>query len=299
MLNKAPRLVRILILLVAAVLACGRERQSVARDDAIRHHLNQRDYERAIALLKERIGTNPSDDTAKILLASAYSGSVGINTIDCFEALRPALFDLPATSLEPTKEPSAAKLALVEEPESLSPEEQKRKAILVIEREFYKFASQMSDAFKIAFLLPHIALSDRDRIVLSLSILGEIDESSDQYLTAQLYQGILSIVQFMNYFRDGLPPGYRSRGQGAWYVSLYCQIDLGILMPNLSRAIDYITLSLVSFDNAGRKSNNPIYRNFQVAKQRLSIINGTYLRNQDLFDFGDWAIRVSKESVCV
>src|SRR4051812_29166905 len=80
---------------VLALAGCGTERQDVARNDAIRHYLNQRDYEHAISLLKERIDENPADDAAKILLASAYSGSVGINTIDCFEVLRPKLFDRP------------------------------------------------------------------------------------------------------------------------------------------------------------------------------------------------------------
>lgn len=298
---------RLLLTVVTLLLVagCGTVRQDVARDDAIRHYLNDRDYEQAIGLLRERIEANPKDDAAKIMLASAYSGSVGINTIDCFEVLRPKLFDRPlATQALMLQSLGAVAAGAPEAPASdavkpVTLEEKKRQAVRVIEKELLKFASQSADALEIAFRLPHVPLGSRDRIVLSLAILGEIDESSDQYLTAQLYQGILGLVQFMNYFRDGLPVKTSDRsGSQAWYLGIYCQMDLGILLPNLSQGVDYMAASFASFANAGRKSDNPIYANLIVAAKRLTVMNRSYLQNEDLFEFADWSLRASKDSVC-
>jgi hypothetical protein len=300
----------ILLLLVAA---CRSEQEDVTRNDAIRYYLNQGDYHQAISLLKDRIDENPNDDKAKILLSSAYSGSVGINTIDSFEVLRPKLFDKPLGDKASSNitSPSSENYGLAENHEPAAPfevpsnieedslEERQRHAILAIEHEFLKFASQSTDAIEVAFRLPHVPLADRDRIVLGMSVLGDIAEDSDEYLTAQLYQGILAIVQFMNYFRDAIPPEIQDRpGSQPWYLSIYCQMDLGILLPNLSQSVEYLAAAFDSLRNAGRKSANPLYSNLAFAKSKLVSMNRTYLLNQDLFEFADWSLRVSKDSVC-
>lgn len=283
----------------------------VSQKDAIRYDLNQGDYEQAIALLKEHLDDDPADDEAKILLASAYSGSVGINTIDCFEVLRPKLFDRPLSEkgafIASTDQPGGAALAApagelpvpaAPNPDSTA-ESREQRAILAIERELLKFSGQASDALETAFKLPHVPLANRDRIVLSLAILTDIPESSDQYLTAQLYQGILSFVQFMNYFRDAIPPGRDSQvGTEDWYQAVYCQLDLGILLPNLSQAIEYLSTAFNSLANAGRKSDSPIYANLAIGKSQLVLANRLYLQNQDLFEFADWSDRASKASAC-
>lgn len=296
---------------LSLLTGCGVESQEVDRSDAIRYYLNQRDFEPAIVLLKQHIIANPTDDGSKVLLASAYSGSVGINTIDCFEVLRPKLFDKPLAE----KSLSENELSRVlfgdiwsvgsgkndgqTENEKDADEEKKRKATLAIEKELLKFASQSSEAMEVAFRLPHVPKEKRDRISLSIAILNDIKETSDQYLTAQLYSGVLSLVQFMNYFRDAVPPSTgQSFNSHAWYISIYCQLDLTILMPNLSRSIDYLSATFVGFYNAGRRSDNPVYTNLIEGKERLHRLNANYLMNQDFFEFADWSMRASKSDLC-
>ncbi len=178
-------------------------------------------------------------------------------------------------------------------------EEKQRYAIQVVEKELLKFASQASDALDIAFRLPHTPVKDRDRLMMSMSLLAEVKESSDQYLTAQLYQGILATIQFVNYFRDAVPPSIEEdRSSKKWYLALYCQLDLSIFMTNLSRSIDFLSTAFTSFANAGRHSENPIYDNLVSSKTALQGMNQTYLTSQDLFEFADWSMRASKPQVC-
>lgn len=289
---------------MAAISGCGDETQAVSRDDAIRYYLNQRNYDQAIGLLKEKLAQNKDDDVAKIQLASAYSGSVGINTVDCFEVLKPKLFDQPVggkTSSAPFSFSSSFQKTMAADPAAnpSSREEKQRHAIRAVEKELLKFASQASDALDIAFRLPHTPVKDRNRIMLSMSLLADIDESSTQYLTAQLYQGILATVQFVNYLRDAVPPSVEAdRGSKKWYLSLYCQLDLGVFMPNLSRSVDFLTVAFTSLANAGRRSENPVYENLISSKTALAGANQMYLTSQDLFEFADWSMRASKLQVC-
>lgn len=103
----------------------------------------------------------------------------------------------------------------------------------------------------------------------------------------------------MNYFRDAIPPrvGTELTSQ-AWYLTVYCQLDLGILLPNLSRSVDYLSLAFTNLSNAGRKSNSPLYSNLVIGRSRLSSMSELYLQNQDIFEFADWSVRASKASVC-
>lgn len=201
-------------ILIAAVLfgffslcGCRKETTDVSRDDGIRYYLNQGDYRQAINLLKELLIDEPNNYRAKILLASAYSGSVGINTIDSFEVLRTKFFDQPLLKQAGSDQESPPKKqeslrSIVDEFSKLDTSKAKEetldqkqlRAIRALEKELLKFAGQSSDALEVAFRLPHVPVNDRDRILLSLSILSDIPKDSDQYVTAQLYQGILSLI---------------------------------------------------------------------------------------------------------
>ncbi|MCX6123433.1 MAG: hypothetical protein NTV34_01585, partial [Proteobacteria bacterium] len=106
-------------------------------------------------------------------------------------------------------------------------------------------------------------------------------------------------IQFMNYFRDGVP---ESNGNGfaelPWYISIYCQIDLSVMMPNFSRAISYLEVSFDSFLNAGRSSENPLFSSMTESRLRLASINRFYFNNVDLIDFADWTSKATKPEIC-
>lgn len=292
-------------LVFAHLVGCRQEIQEVSRDDAIRYYLNQRNYEQAIGLLKEKLILNPDDDGAKIQLASAYSGSVGINTIDCFDVLKPKLFDQPLASKALSLRQSGltgltGDTVFNMDEKSTSREQRQQDAIKTIEKELLRFATQASDALDIAFRLPHTPLADRERIMLSMNLLADIKAGSEHYLTAQLYQGILAMIQFVNYLRDAVPPRMNASPERVtkWYQSLYCQLDLAILMPNLSQSINFLTVAFASLTNAGRSSENPVYTNLVESTTALTTMNRIYISNLDLFEFADWSARATKGRFC-
>lgn len=311
----------ILTLTLMSVFAasCGVERQKVSREDAIRYYLNQGQYEEAIVLLKEQIAENPKDDRSRVTLASAYSGSVGINTIDCFDVLKPKLFDSPLDSSEGgAKSNFSARLkgddlsttdgySFFDAPESKDEtelteeerrEEKQRKAILRVEKELYNFLLQSSEALETAFKLPHVSFEKRDRIVLSLKTLASISADSSEYESAQLYSGILGMIQFLNYFRDAVPPPTQTFKNSRWFIAVFCQLDLAKMMPNLNRSTEYLIRALKNFTNAERKSGNPVFDNLSHGVDSLSLANDFYLMNQDLFEFTDWSMKIGRSQIC-
>jgi hypothetical protein len=199
--------------------SCGKEKLPVERKEAIRYYLNQREYESAIILIRQELAVNLHDNKLKLTYASALSGSVGLDTIDCFEILKNKFFDKPFNQTEGgnTKQPNQLQNlspelqagGLGENVQTMSPksssEEKRKKSIGAIESEMFNFSRQAAEALEIAFKLPYTSIKNRDRIMLALSVLLEIDKNADEYLAAQLYSGILSMVQFLNYFRDGFP----------------------------------------------------------------------------------------------
>ncbi len=123
--------------------------------------------------------------------------------------------------------------------------------------------------------------------------------TSDQYLAAQLYSGVLSLIQFLNYFRDAIPSGspvpFHER---PWHLSVYCQVDLGILLPNIGRASDFISSAFKNFSKCRKASQTPVYENLLEGGTRLTAINSLYTLNQDLFDLADKGIKLSKSGIC-
>jgi len=309
----------LLVLCLSFLFSCRVVKEPVERSDAIRYYLNQRDYESAITLLKQELIHNPADDSIRIILASAYSGSVGLNTIDSFEVLRPKLFDKPVaqqnsslvqndTSLKspfPMNIDNLEVFALNQASEELTDKtspsfSDPSAAILAIEKELYKFALQSTEAMEIAFRLPHIQKSGRNRLLMALSLLGDITATSDEYQSAQLYSALISLVQFMNYLRDALPatePSFNLTGK-SWYVAFFCRLEFGVLLPNLSKSVDFLQSTFQYLKNANRNSANPIYTNLSVAGQKFETANRIYLENQDLFELVDWSTRAGQSSVC-
>lgn len=289
-------------LFVAVLFSCYRTEQKVERKEAIRYALNQRDYESAIVLLEELLSNSPKDDQSRILLASAYSGSIGINAIDCFEVLRPKLFDRPIGGNKGNAHPVSignlyhSTIQFTDQ----SVESKKQEAIRALEKQLLMFARQLGDVFEAAFKIPHVPADQRELINKSLTLLSEVPQGSEHYMTAQLYLGILAFVQFMNYFRDGIPERLSAevRETMPWYLAIYCQLDLGLLLPNLSKAIEFLTLSLDGVYRAKRTSQSSVFKNLEFASLSLKNANELYLVNQDIFELSEWLFRATKYEFC-
>ncbi|MCX6123432.1 MAG: hypothetical protein NTV34_01580, partial [Proteobacteria bacterium] len=164
--------------------SCSPEVQVASREDAINAYLNQRNYDQAIPLIKVALKENPRSDRHRILLASALSGSIGIDTVECFDVLRPKIFDRPMGKTESLPLVDAHLLSGDAASGVTEHNNAKRQALLALEKEFLKFARQASETLEIAYRLPHVAITKRDRIVSGLSILAEIEPSSAHYQTA-------------------------------------------------------------------------------------------------------------------
>jgi hypothetical protein len=81
-------------------------------------------------------------------------------------------------------------------------------------------------------------------------------------------------------------------------AAAFCKMDLALFFPNLSKSVAFLSNSFLYFSNAGRKSDNRVYKNLEIAKLSLEQINTYYILNEDVFDLADFSTRVAQSSFC-
>lgn len=283
---------------IGSLASCRKVVEDATEDEVITYYLNHQRYEEAITLLKPRIGRKSDDSSDRILLASAYAGSVGINIIDCFEALKPKLFDQGGDDKSEQGSLAFSSAHLADESDNKEVEVvTTQESTLQAEKELLKFTQQGSDFLDMAVKLPDIPLEKRFRILYGIKTLQDMSSDSKSYVIGRLYTAILSVVQFLNYFRDALPHA-GSHAIEAPFRRIYCGLDLRIFLQNISISSTYLSLAFEGFNDARRRSNNPTYENLQIASETLRRLNGRLAENADLADLTIIAHNSHKHEYC-
>jgi hypothetical protein len=264
-------------------LACGQDRRAVDDLTTARDYLNKRQFDDAIFLLDDLYKSDPKNSKVLLLLSSALAGSVGLNAIDAFDALKDKLFD------NPLGDRVSSNQALTSEPQSMAVEnfaqglteaatepDPKEIAIRKFDQEFLKFSAVLADTGSIMTNLPYVDRAARKRLVRGLMLLQEIPQDSQDYTVAQLYSGILSLLQFLNYIRDAVPFG-QDKIQ-PWYFALYCHVDIAEFLKDLGVSSHYLAYAFTALNNARRASSNPVYANLELASDKLTQMEA--LRNK-------------------
>jgi hypothetical protein len=190
--------------------------------------LNRRDYQRAIAVLEQLQRRDPDDQEVKILLASAYGGSVGLNVVDSFSAFGPLLFD------SSEKSDKSAGLKLVQQdPGSVLPTPDK------VVRFFTQYFESLGDGAALYFNMPYTTREARPRLVSAILLTQTVPKESLEYDRAQALAVLLYTAQFLNYLRDAFPGLQVENPNQISMSQLACSIQPLSLAENLRVATEY------------------------------------------------------------
>lgn len=181
----------LLFVLVMSVLCSGCRHQAETKQplDSVRELLNQREYDQAIKRLESYRKKEPQDQEATLLLATAYTGSTGVNLVDSYGFFSRLLIN------KPQKKGNSS--SVIPKSDSMHLEEM---AQLI--RKYFASLAQDSDLF---FAIPYVSQSQRSRIVEALLLVKTIPGDDPVAERARAYQGFLHLLQFSNYTKDMFP----------------------------------------------------------------------------------------------
>jgi len=238
------------IVMVTFLESCKEKTEETDAIGNARHLLNKRNYQEAIDLLTVELApetkTNLSEEKRnfqknemRLLLASAYAGSVGLDLIDSYAAFEDVLFKDALVSqkksslLGDENATSAASMKL--EQVSKSSEDSMVTEILdrqKAEREIFSFLETLLSSTKIIFGLKWIPPSDRVKILRGAQQLDLIPKEDKYYRTASIYRFILFSDLFMSTLRDSLgdPKAVLDNSKG-----IFCALNIASLADTNSK----------------------------------------------------------------
>jgi hypothetical protein len=184
-----------------------------------RHLMNEGKYEEALGGLKAETQKGDVSSEVRILTASAYAGSVGLNLVDSFTAFEELLFKnsfvqkaqavtsegqidkknihadaVVATSTPATAQPSSALTA------DTSPIENRENA----ERELLDALTNLTTASNVIFGLKWVPPEKRVRILRAAQQLDQVPKSDSLFRSASIYKIVIFSSLFMSTFRDSI-----------------------------------------------------------------------------------------------
>ena len=242
----------IFILFLAIPLFCQCKEIS-EKPDAVgnaKHLLNKGRYEEAITLLADEVQKEKVSSEARIVLASAYAGSVGFNILDSFEAFQELFFKVPLLS---SKKKSASLVDSestkfrLENVESVQSQPTKEEVILdriKAEHEILSLLSSMVTGSKVIMGLKWIPPEQRVRILRAAQQIDLIPKDDPQYRSASIYRLIIYANLFMSTFRDSLSDPSESFDSPAKF---YCQLDISKMAEKIAKLrIQVSTMDLIA-----------------------------------------------------
>jgi len=178
--------------------ACNTVEEEVSDKEYAIQMLNNRDFDQASIVLKRLHAENPEDHEITLLLASSYSGSVGLNIIDAFGAFSSLIFSGKRDS---TIFSGSSGVSPEVEKSSIGDAEVNKKRAKTMVAYFEK----LSDGFTVFFGVPYTKPEYRNRFVEAIVLTSQVPEDSEYYLMAKNFSTLLNIVQAMNFTKDAFP----------------------------------------------------------------------------------------------
>lgn len=264
--------------LVCAVLAlassaCSVE-ESVSEKELAKDLLNKGRYDQAIAVLKPEVEARP-DAEGRILLASAYAGSVGFNVIAAFALFEPLLFDRPGVSLTQDAGTSADDDLI---------------------RETYLFLDSYSKTFGTISGVPHVAAESRGRLVAAIDQLHAVDSGAAEFGKARAYAGVLQALQFLNYMRDSIAAS--ADGRPLSFMDLVCRLDIRGFSDDVDITIGYFVQALADLETAHVAQGRPFAPRIADFKGRAETLRDGLKENTSRLGELDVAFTSSKAAYC-
>lgn len=292
-----PSLLTSVTLLVVWIGACGTTKEPVSKGEIAAQLLNSGRYEEAIVFLEQELVLSPDDDQMKLRLASAYAGSVGFNLIDGFSALEPVLNERPkgrtpdkriatrAALLEENSSPTSSPTPLIKEVER-------------VERSLFHMAHESEVTLKVLTKLPYLHGVARDRLTRGIGILQTIPPSSASFVSGELYRGILSILQFLNLFRDSIGDFATNSDQDLSALTLYCSLKIQPFLRRVAPSLQHLTTAIDAFHGAGHSRDHGSVEGLRTFRDQLQTIVRWSESNRSLLATLDAANEASKKELC-
>ncbi len=242
----------ILVALVMVVFLDGCK-EKTEETDAIgnaRHLLNKRNYQEAIDLLTAELApeakTNLSEqkrnsqkNEMRLLLASAYAGSVGLDLIDSYSAFEEVLFKDALVSQKKSSLLGDEHIASADSMklDQVLKSSENNMATEILDRqkaelEIFSFLETLLSSTKIVFGLKWIPPSDRVKILRGAQQLDLIPKEDRYFRTASIYRFILFSDLFMSTLRDSLgdPKAVLNNSKG-----IFCALNIASLADTNSK----------------------------------------------------------------
>ena len=285
----------VVIVIFLVINACAVIEQDVSPKEQAVSHLNAREFHEAISILMRLNQENPDDDEIKILLASAYAGSTGLNIIDSFHVFKPLIFkeekDKSGISENDFNLVDSESLADVET--AVDPEVEAR---LKMKKSMVRLFDSLSDGFAIIFSMPYSEAVERRKLVEALLILKQIPAHSSYYVKANHYMVLLNLTQFLNYTKDAFPDTKFTEGDRASH--LLCNFKPSIFFRNTESSFSYLISGINSFEIVRKDLEKEMSPKLVSLKDSVTQINKYYLEKQNSMLIFDLVYAQLNQSHC-
>lgn len=244
---------KILVLFTFTILTFSRCKEISEKTDPVsnaKHFLNKGQYEEAISLLSEEAGKDRVSSETRLVLASAFAGSVGLNIIESFGAFQELFFK---TSLLSSKKKNASlveggnggfSLEQVQSPSESGVREEIISDRIKAEHEVMSLLTSMVTGSKVIMGLKWIPPEKRVRILKAVQQIDFIPKEDPQYRSASIYRLIIYTNLFMSTFRDSLSNPHLQIDSPSQF---YCQLDISKLAERTTKLrVQISTMELIS-----------------------------------------------------
>lgn len=254
-----------------------------------KHLLNAGKYEETIGLLHEDSQQPSASAELRILMASAYAGSVGLNLVDSYPAFEELLFK-DALAQKTMSLAESTNTTSTETPVPTEPIATREKA----EQELLHMVSTLVTTTKVVFGLKWIPPEKRARVFSAAKELDTIPKSDAHFRAGAVYRLIIFSALFMSTFRDSL--GTPNKAFTA-PLEVFCAMDANKLTENVGR----MHLQLKLIDQASRDLTEGTTQNPAPIKKLVLVferIRNFFNSNRDHMTTAYFAQGALRNEVC-
>jgi hypothetical protein len=282
---------------------CGTIKQKVDPKDEAIDDMNHQRYEDAIAILESLHATTPTDSSVTVLLASAYTGSVGFDVINAFDALGPFLFHgLQGSGSKPSfglLDQAASDAA----PPAVDPTVAAQPASPIdggslkgFESKTVQFLNQLTSNFTSFVNIPFTQLKDRRRLVQALLVLEAIPKDDPNFVKSKIYSALVNALQFLNYTRDSLT-GIVGK-PSVTFLDAVCSLEIQTFMQNLEASTGYLLSSTQDLTIAYQTFDKPIPAGLSQLSSSAAHVKDAYEQDKGTLSDTDLVFTTTRATYC-
>lgn len=269
---------RCFIIAVSSALSygCMRRIEPLSDKQLANKLLNERKFEEAISLLETMHKDQPSDDETTLLLASAYSGSVGVNVVDSAGIL----FNSKSRKQSARKKTLGNNLDVKDS----------------VADDLIKFLSAFEIYLTMFYSIPHTPLDQRPRLIESILLASTISEESTKAKSAVAYLALLNLVQFLNYMKDAVPINSEENLPSS--LEMICGLNIEVFSKNFDKSLEFLTEGLAYLTKMHLKKETVDTDVIVNLEQQAKALRLKYSENQSNISGTNVLFSFTKPSFC-